>query len=120
MPRKKPKLRVERGRPPFDKVAIYLYVEAGRRGLDISAHAFCMRHKLTILSHGNKPNEDEYEVRLQAHQLGGTTLYRRLMEAKKVILRRPELPEGMPQAIGWPSVLPDELEIMIEDLAAAT
>ncbi len=119
MPRKKPNLHRKAGRPPYDPLFIYLFVESESRKHGLSAFAVCMRFDLVIVAYRNEPIHGNFEPRLVCRKLGGRTLYRRYMEAKRKIIGPVILPKGMPKLSGLPSTVPDDLELRINEMAEA-
>lgn len=119
MPRKKPMQRRPRGRPAYDPLSIYLFVEAGRRNQKMSAYAFCMRFSLVFGRYRNAPNEGYYDPHPTWWSVSGRTLYARYMQAKRQIFNSVEISVDVLRSSGWPAASANNLEPRIEEMREA-
>jgi len=120
MPRKKVKLHSRHGRPSFDPIIIYGFVEAGRRKHGLSINAFCQKFSLALLVHRARPTIGVFEPHLEMDILKGTTLKRRFFEAKSSIFVRAKSLEGVSPDPYIPELIEEVVELQFQELSETT
>lgn len=110
MPRNGITVNRGRGRPPYDQLFIYLWVEAGAKLNGMSINRFCDTRHLELADHPNRP-ASPYS-KLHPSRLMGASLKRRFYASKKAVRASHACPPGV-KLKSWP----DPLDRLIDEMA---